>query len=184
MTDWEVLESVVEYETGWYTGGYDLVRQPDGSTKRYYWAELPAAVVIVPINGHDIVFVEQYRPAVGESFLELPAGIVEPDETYEEAAARELAEETGYTPGWTALVQEYWVATGILRHRRAIVVANDLTAGQARLDGNEFLTVRHVSVETALEAVRRPPANDASLEGLLLATADGHLPQAEMLDDG
>ena len=49
MTDWDVLDSVVEYETGWYTGGYDLVAQPDGSEKRYYWAELPPAVIVVPI---------------------------------------------------------------------------------------------------------------------------------------
>ncbi|MFW6437059.1 MAG: NUDIX hydrolase, partial [Halococcoides sp.] len=47
MDEFRVEESVVEYETGWYTGGYDRVVQPDGSTKRYYWAELPPAVVVV-----------------------------------------------------------------------------------------------------------------------------------------
>ncbi|MFB6135894.1 MAG: NUDIX hydrolase, partial [Halobacteriaceae archaeon] len=29
MHDWPLLESAAEYETGWYTGGYDLVEQPD-----------------------------------------------------------------------------------------------------------------------------------------------------------
>jgi len=39
--EWPIVESQREYETGWYTGGYDRVRQPDGSEKDYYWAELP-----------------------------------------------------------------------------------------------------------------------------------------------
>ena len=47
--DWRVVESVAEYETGWYTGGYDLVELPDGDRKRYYWAELPAAAVVVAV---------------------------------------------------------------------------------------------------------------------------------------
>lgn len=33
---WPIEESRVEYETGWYTGGYDIVEQPDGTSKRYY----------------------------------------------------------------------------------------------------------------------------------------------------
>jgi hypothetical protein len=77
MGDWDVIESAVEYENSWYTGGYDLVEQPDGTTKRYYWAALPPAVVIVAVDGDELVFVEQYRPTIGEPQLELPAGIVD-----------------------------------------------------------------------------------------------------------
>ena len=60
--EWSVVESVTEYETGWYTGGYDLVDQPDGSRKKYYWAELAPAVVIVAVTDDQLLFVEQYRP--------------------------------------------------------------------------------------------------------------------------
>ena len=79
-TPWPIHESETEYETGWYDGGYDLVEQPDGSQKRYYWASLPPAVVVVAILDDDVVFVEQYRPTIRETHLELPAGIVEPDD--------------------------------------------------------------------------------------------------------
>jgi len=48
--DWTIVASETEYETGWYTGGYDLVEQPDGSRKRYYWAALAPAVVVVAID--------------------------------------------------------------------------------------------------------------------------------------
>jgi len=179
MADWDVVESIVEYETGWYTGGYDLVAQPDGSEKRYYWADLPPAVVVVPVvegvDGREVVFVEQYRPAVGERFLELPAGIVEGDESFAEAGARELAEETGYRAGDVTPLETFWVATGVLRHRRGVVVAEGLEPGETDRDGNEFLSVTTRPVEAALAAARASPANDATLEGLLLACSDGFL---------
>ena len=173
--DWPVIESVAEYETGWYTGGYDLVRQPDGSEKRYYWAELPPAVVVVATSGEEMVFVEQYRPAIGESCLELPAGIVEDGESYTTAGARELREETGFDPGGVSLLEDFWVATGVLRHERAIVFAEGLEPVERELDDNEFLSVRTLPVEEALDAARQAPANDATIEGLLLAREAGLL---------
>lgn len=172
---WPVIERAVEYETGWYRGGYDLVEQPDGSTKRYYWASLPPAVVVVARDADQLVFVEQYRPTIRQVHLELPAGIVEPDETYVEAASRELREETGYDAGTVELLQEVQVATGVLSHRRGYVFATDLESGDPCLEGNEFLEVTHISLEEALDRVRAGPANDASVMGILLAEADGWL---------
>ncbi|WP_251341467.1 NUDIX hydrolase [Haloplanus halophilus] len=177
MTDgeWSVIESVTEYETGWYTGGYDLVEQPDGSTKRYYWAELPPAVVIVAVVDGEVLLVEQFRPAIRETHLELPAGIVESGESFSTAGARELREETGFEPDSTALLQEFWTCTGVLRHRRGVVFAEGLTPADRDLDGNEFLTPRPVPVADALDVARRQPANDATIEGLLLAREEGLL---------
>jgi ADP-ribose pyrophosphatase len=192
--EWELLEERTEYETGWYDGGYDLLEQPDGTQKRYYWADLPPAVVVVAridagvladmdgVAGADagagddrILFVEQYRPTIRETHLELPAGIVEDGESYTGAATRELEEETGFRPSSTALLQEYAVATGVLRHDRAIVYAEGLEPGERELDSNEFLEVTTVPVGEALERAREQPTNDATLGGLLLAKEDGLL---------
>jgi ADP-ribose pyrophosphatase len=198
---WRLIESVVEYETGWYTGGYDRLEQPDGTEKRYYWAELPPAVVVVARDGSKLVMVEQYRPPIRHLCLELPAGIVDasdlsdeytaddsadtpggltatadvPPAAYETAGARELREETGNDPSEVVFIEDFWVATGVLRHRRGIVFASELEATERSLDTNEFITVQRVPVAEALEQARASPANDATLEGLLLAEHEGLL---------
>ena len=189
--DWPVLASATEYDTGWYAGGYDLVELPDGRQKRYYWADLPPAAVVIavveapdalglpePAGGADgpvVVMVEQYRPTVGELCLELPAGIVEDGESFAEAGARELEEEVGITAGEVTLLADFWCATGVLRHERGIVWAEEFSTAERTLDGSEFLDVRTVPVGTALEVARSGPGNDATMEGLLLARADGYL---------
>lgn len=64
-------------------------------------------VAIVAVTGdNEIVLIEQHRKPLDRRVLELPAGLVDPDETPADAAARELLEETGFrsddwTPLWT-----------------------------------------------------------------------------------
>ncbi|GAB3671312.1 NUDIX hydrolase [Halopiger thermotolerans] len=198
--DWTLREETIEYETPWYDGGYDRYEQPDGTEKRYYWAELPDAVVVVAridgavaatVDGIDdgtdgrttagdepedrLLFVEQFRPTIRETHLELPAGIVEDGESFTAAAERELEEETGFRPTSTALLQEYAVATGVLRHDRGVVYAEGLEPGRRDLDNNEFLEVTTVPVSDALERARERPANDSTISALLLASEDGLL---------
>ncbi|EMA23993.1 MULTISPECIES: NUDIX hydrolase [Haloarcula] len=173
--EWPIVESEREYETGWYTGGYDRVRQPDGSEKDYYWAELPDAAVVVATTGDELVMVDQYRPTIREQCLELPAGIVEDDESYTAAGARELREETGFEAAGVSLIEEFSCSTGVLRHRRGIVFAEGLEPVDRELDDNEFLSVTTVPIDEALQVARREPANDATIEGILLAQADGLL---------
>ena len=56
------------------------------------------AAVIIPrlMPADDLVLIRQFRPPAGRYMIEFPAGLIEPGETAEETAIRELYEETGY----------------------------------------------------------------------------------------
>lgn len=60
----------------------------DGNTK-------PDAVTIVAVFNNQIVFVKEQRPAIGKPMISFPAGLIDEGETVEQAAIRELKEETG-----------------------------------------------------------------------------------------
>ncbi len=84
----------------------DGLRLPDGAVKDpYYVLERPDAAIIFPLTDDgDVVLVRQYRHAIERVELGLPAGLVEEGEEPEEAARRELLEETGYAGGdWESL---------------------------------------------------------------------------------
>ncbi len=106
----------------------DTVVLPDGKETTREIIEHPGAVCVVPVlPDGSIIFVKQYRYAVGSVLYELPAGKLDkPDEDPLECAKRELSEETGYkaanwqkltsivtTPGFTDEVIHLYLATGL-----------------------------------------------------------------------
>src|SRR5919107_3115433 len=103
---WKRLRSERLMETPYFSLRSDRLRLPDGWIKgRYYVIERPDAAIIFPLTaGGEVVLVNQYRPPLETMELGLPAGLVEAGERPEEAARRELSEETGYTGGeWELL---------------------------------------------------------------------------------
>jgi 8-oxo-dGTP pyrophosphatase MutT (NUDIX family) len=103
---WERLGSERLLTNRYFSLRSDRLRLPDGGIKDpYYVLERPDAAIIVPITaGGEVVLVRQYRPPLEMVELGVPAGLVEEGEGPEEAASRELAEETGYTGGeWEPL---------------------------------------------------------------------------------
>ena len=103
---WERLGSERLLANRYFSLRSDRLRLPDGEIKDpYFVLERPDAAIIVPITaGGEVVLVRQYRPPLEMMELGLPAGLVEEGERPEEAARRELAEETGYTGGeWEPL---------------------------------------------------------------------------------
>jgi len=75
-------------------------------------------VLVATTEADEMLFVEQYRPAVDARVIELPAGLVgdEPgaeDEDMEDAARRELLEETGYEAGELEYLTEGSISSGL-----------------------------------------------------------------------
>ena len=95
---WEVVREEHEGDHEIYTARAMHVRSPeDGSEHTFHVADAPHGVSVVAVTPTgELVMVEQWRHPVQRVTLELPSGTIDPGETPEEAAVRELREETGY----------------------------------------------------------------------------------------
>lgn len=68
----------------------------NGKICPYDYMEIKEGVCVIPFHENNIVTLKQYRYPIGSWQWEFPGGFIEPGETPEKAAKRELLEETGY----------------------------------------------------------------------------------------
>lgn len=124
---------------------------PAGTTVRRDVVLHPGAVAILPLldRGH-VCLLRNTRPVVGETLWEIPAGTLEPAEPIDEAAARELAEETGYRAGKLSKLMSFYPSPGVLSEKTHLFLAEELTPGEMRLEADEQITPERVSWEQAL----------------------------------
>lgn len=105
---WRVLKSEYLARKPWFTVRHERLEMPDGTiVPDYYVHEYPDWVnVIATTREGRLLLIDQYRPGIGETSYEIPAGVIEPSDPSPEAAARrELEEETGYGGGrWRELM--------------------------------------------------------------------------------
>jgi ADP-ribose pyrophosphatase len=99
LKKWKLLHSKMVLDHPWCQVRQDEIELPSGKIIDDFFVNIkPEVAIILPITDkREVVFVRQYRHAVGDFFIELPAGNFDPaKESAESAAIRELQEETGY----------------------------------------------------------------------------------------
>jgi ADP-ribose pyrophosphatase len=147
---------------------------PDGAEHVREVVRHPGAVSILPVlDDGRICFVRNYRAAVGQTLIELPAGTLEGGEDPLDTARRELAEETGYRAGQLELLARFYMSPGVLDEEMYLYVATALRAGPMALEPGEDIQPLLVERNTALRMVRDGRIRDAkTLIGLLRYFAD------------
>jgi ADP-ribose pyrophosphatase len=134
----------------------------------------PGAVAVLPmLDAATVVLVRNERPVVGETLWEIPAGTLEPPEPPEEAARRELAEETGYAASRWTRMGEFYPSPGVLSERTHVWLAEGLVAGEQRLEADERMTVHAVPLAQALAWTRDGTIRDAKTLVALFWLAEG-----------
>ena len=128
-------------------------------------------IVVVPLDGQgNVILVEQYRHAAGESLLEAPAGGMEEGETPEEAVTRELQEETGYAPGTLERLSGFWIAPGWCNEYMHAYIARDLRPSRLPQDADEDVWVTPVPFDEIVDLIQQGRIRDSkSIAALLMA---------------
>ena len=142
---------------------------PDGVEHVREVVRHPGAVVILPLlDDGRLCFVRNYRVAVDQTLIELPAGTLEPGEDPAETAARELAEETGYRAGRIEHLLTFCMSPGILDEQMHLFLAETLQPGPMALEAGEDIEPMLCTWQESLEMVCRGEIRDAkTLVGLL-----------------
>lgn len=147
---------------------------PDGDRFERDIVHHPGAVVVVPVTEDGkVIMVRQFRTAIGEELLEVPAGKRDVDgEPTETTAARELAEEVGKRAGRLELLARFYNSPGFSDELTHLYLARDLEDVPIDRQGLEEqqMTVEEIPIEAVPGLVSSGQLVDAkSMIGVALA---------------
>jgi ADP-ribose pyrophosphatase len=117
---------------------------------------------VVPFaSDRDVLLIRQFRHAAGGTLLEVPAGKLDPGESPEACAARELEEEAGRRPGRLEKLGWIWTTPGFSDERIHLFAAFDLEPVPQRTQADEIIEVVRMDLSEALDLIWRGDLNDA-----------------------
>jgi 8-oxo-dGTP pyrophosphatase MutT (NUDIX family) len=156
------------YDSPWVSLHLVDVEVPGGARFEHHVIrrELPAAGVVVHDSSRGLLLLWRHRFITRTWGWEVPAGRVEHGESCEQAAAREVLEETGWAPGPLRRLFGYHPTNGISDQRFELFVADGATHVGAPSDPSEADRVEWVAVDE----VRRLVAEGQVGDGLSLTT--------------
>ncbi|MDD5310245.1 MAG: NUDIX hydrolase [Candidatus Omnitrophica bacterium] len=146
-----------------------------GRKARWEMVHHIGSVGIIPFLTKDkVVLVEQFRYAVGERLLEIPAGTLHKGEAPLSAAKREIQEEIGYAAGRLEKINIFYPSPGVTDEFVIIYKATGLRPSKLAADFDEDIKVRTVKLSDALRYIKEGRIRDAkTIIALLLAAEKG-----------
>jgi ADP-ribose pyrophosphatase len=144
----------------------DTVRFPDGSTGQLEMLRHPGASAVVPFlddpgdRDPRVLLIRQFRHAAEAFIWEVPAGRLDPGETPEACARRELEEETGMRARTLERLTMIYTTPGFTDERIHLFLAHGLEAGTQRREADEFLELHPLRWSEVMALVRSGEIQD------------------------
>jgi ADP-ribose pyrophosphatase len=153
--------------------GIETARLPDGREIELEIVRHPGGAVAVAVDERQqVCLLRQYRHAAGGWIDELPAGLLEPDESPLAAAARELAEEAGIAAADWHSLGTMLSSPGFCTERLYLYLARDLTVDTAAPEADELIHPAWIPFDEALDRAMSGDIADAkTVVGLARAAA-------------
>lgn len=149
----------------------DTVRLPNGLETSREVVRHPGAVGIIALLDQQVLLVRQYRYAIAQKTLEIPAGKLDPRETPLDCAVRELREETGYR-GTMEHISTFYTTPGFSDEVMHLFLAQDLVWDPLAQDEDEFIEVERIPWDEAVQRAEQNGFKDAkTVLGVLLVKA-------------
>jgi ADP-ribose pyrophosphatase len=130
-----------------------------------------AVALVVRVDEERICLLRNHRYTIGRTLIEVPAGTIDPGETPEQTALREIEEETGYRAGRLSHVRSWYVSPGILDEQMHLFLCDDVTPGPSRPASDETLLPFLATWSEAMAMLRSGEITDAKTILALLLTA-------------
>ncbi len=151
---------------------HERVTLPNGRVAQLDIVHHPGAAAVVPfVSADDVLLIRQFRHAAGGTILEVPAGKIDPGDTPEGCAARELEEEAGQRAGRIEKLGWIFTTPGFTDEVIHLFAAFDLEIVPTRHEEDEVIEVVRLPFAEALELVWRGELTDAKSAIALLHAA-------------